>query len=105
MCVTGTPEGRAVAEGPPQPLSRSLPGGKNPVSVLMEYSQHSGNAIEFIMTGQAGPPHDTRYRLLPPASESVLSHSGFPKASALLASRLFASVDQVRRYFWSFGPH
>lgn len=65
-CGTGTPEGRAAAEGAPQPLSRSLPGGKNPVSVLMEYSQHSGNAIEFIMTGQAGPPHDTRYWLLLP---------------------------------------
>lgn len=65
VCGTGTTEGRAVAEGPPQPLSRSLPGGKNPVSVLMEYGQHSGNSIEFIMTGQAGPPHDTRYQLHP----------------------------------------
>lgn len=46
----------------PPPLSRSLPGGKNPVSVLMEYSQRSGNPIEFNMTGQAGPPHDPRYR-------------------------------------------
>lgn len=62
----GTTEGRAVAEGPPQLLSRSLPGGKNPVSVLMEYGQHSGNSIEFIMTGQAGPPHDTRYCPPPP---------------------------------------
>lgn len=51
-------------EGPRQPLARSLPGGKNPVSVLMEYSQRSGNPIEFIMTGQAGPPHDPRYWLL-----------------------------------------
>lgn len=50
----------------PTPLSRSLPGGKNPVSVLMEYSQRSGNPIEFIITGQAGPPHDPRYQP-PPA--------------------------------------
>lgn len=53
-------EGTEMA-GPRQPLSRSLPGGKNPVSVLMEYSQRSGNPIEFIITGQAGPPHDPRY--------------------------------------------
>lgn len=66
LCGPGAPEeGRTMAQGPPQPLSRSLPGGKNPVSVLMEYSQHSGNAIEFMMTGQAGPPHDTRYWLPP----------------------------------------
>ena len=51
-------------DGPRQLLSRSLPGGKNPVSVLMEYCQRSGNAIEFINTGQAGPPHDPRYGLL-----------------------------------------
>lgn len=50
----------------PPPLSRSLPGGKNPVSVLMEYSQRSGNPIEFIITGQAGPPHDPRYQPPPP---------------------------------------
>lgn len=50
-----------VVEGPPQALSRSLPGGKNPVSMLMEYSQRTGNPIEFINTGQEGPPHDPRY--------------------------------------------
>lgn len=60
ICGTGSVEGMGVAEGPRQPLSRSLPGGKNPVSVLMEYSQRSGNPIEFIITGQAGPPHDPR---------------------------------------------
>lgn len=64
ICGTGGVEGMVMAEGPRQPLSRSLPGGKNPVSVLMEYSQRSGNPIEFIITGQAGPPHDPRYWLL-----------------------------------------
>lgn len=53
-----------IAEGLRQPLSRSLPGGKNPVSVLMEYSQRSGNPIEFVIIGQAGPPHDPRCCLL-----------------------------------------
>lgn len=57
----GTVEVMGMPEGPRQPLSRSLPGGKNPVSVLMEYSQRSGNPIEFIITGQVGPPHDPRY--------------------------------------------
>lgn len=47
-------------EEPPKALARSLPGGKNPVSVLMEHSQRSGNAIEFINTGQEGPAHDPR---------------------------------------------
>jgi hypothetical protein len=31
------------------------------VSMLMEYSQRTGNPIEFINTGQEGPPHDPRY--------------------------------------------
>lgn len=65
-------------EGPRQPLSRSLPGGKNPVSVLMEYSQRSGNPIEFINTGQAGPPHDPRYwflHLYLNRSDAVFFHS------------------------------
>uniref|UniRef100_A0A672KXF3 Double-stranded RNA-specific adenosine deaminase-like n=1 Tax=Sinocyclocheilus grahami TaxID=75366 RepID=A0A672KXF3_SINGR len=48
------------SDTPPQALSRSLPGGKNPVSVLMEHSQRSGHAIQFIKTGQEGPPHDPR---------------------------------------------
>lgn len=59
--TTGGILGSGGLEGPHQPLSRSLPGGKNPVSVLMEYSQRSGKPIEFINTGQAGPPHDPRY--------------------------------------------
>lgn len=62
---SGQGEGTMGKEHPP-PLSRSLPGGKNPVSVLMEYSQRSGNPIEFLITGQAGPPHDPRYQPPPP---------------------------------------
>ncbi|XP_019734272.1 double-stranded RNA-specific adenosine deaminase isoform X1 [Hippocampus comes] len=61
----GTVEVMGMPEGPRQPLSRSLPGGKNPVSVLMEYSQRSGNPIEFIITGQVGPPHDPRSTVRP----------------------------------------
>lgn len=47
-------------EGPQKALARSLPGGKNPVSVLMEHCQRTGNQPEFINTGQEGPPHDPR---------------------------------------------
>uniref|UniRef100_H3DLT9 Adenosine deaminase RNA specific n=1 Tax=Tetraodon nigroviridis TaxID=99883 RepID=H3DLT9_TETNG len=93
MCVTGTPEGRAVAEGPPQPLSRSLPGGKNPVSVLMEYSQHSGNAIEFIMTGQAGPPHDTRFMYRVKVGENLFSEASAPSKKA---ARQLAAEEAVK---------
>lgn len=58
--ILGSSSVEGMVEEPRQPISRSLPGGKNPVSVLMEYGQRSGNPIEFIMTGQAGPPHDPR---------------------------------------------
>ena len=70
----GTVDGTGLVEGPRQPLSRSLPGGKNPVSVLMEFSQRTGSSIEFINTGQEGPPHDPRYG-------SLLSGPGFSPLS------------------------
>lgn len=74
-----------LREGPLQPLSRSLPGGKNPVSVLMEYSQRTGSPIDFIMTKQAGPPHDTRYQLFQPPLK--LSND-----VSLIAAALFVAV-------------
>uniref|UniRef100_A0A674N8L7 Adenosine deaminase RNA specific n=1 Tax=Takifugu rubripes TaxID=31033 RepID=A0A674N8L7_TAKRU len=86
-------EGRAVAEGPPQLLSRSLPGGKNPVSVLMEYGQHSGNPIEFIMTGQAGPPHDTRFMYRVKVGENLFSEASAPSKKA---ARQLAAEEAVK---------
>eukprot|EP00066_Takifugu_rubripes_P003590 XP_003966289.1 PREDICTED: double-stranded RNA-specific adenosine deaminase isoform X2 [Takifugu rubripes] len=88
-----TTEGRAVAEGPPQLLSRSLPGGKNPVSVLMEYGQHSGNPIEFIMTGQAGPPHDTRFMYRVKVGENLFSEASAPSKKA---ARQLAAEEAVK---------
>lgn len=91
--------GIGIGEGPRQPLSRSLPGGKNPVSVLMEYSQRSGNPIEFIITGQAGPPHDPRYQLLhlflklSSSSEGVLRHAACP--FVVVHFLLSEAVDQL----------
>ncbi|XP_070768105.1 double-stranded RNA-specific adenosine deaminase [Enoplosus armatus] len=82
ICGTGSVEGMGMTEGPRQPLSRSLPGGKNPVSVLMEYSQRSGNPIEFIITGQAGPPHDPRFMYRVKVGENLFSEASAPSKKA-----------------------
>nr|ARI70656.1 RNA-specific adenosine deaminase [Epinephelus malabaricus] len=89
----GTVEGMATAEGPRQPLSRSLPGGKNPVSVLMEYSQRSGNPIEFIITGQAGPPHDPRFMYRVKVGESLFAEASAPSKKA---ARQLAAEEAVK---------
>ncbi|NXA10288.1 DSRAD deaminase, partial [Sapayoa aenigma] len=39
----------------------SLPPGKHPISILMEYGQKSGNTVEFQLLSQEGPPHDPRF--------------------------------------------
>ncbi|XP_030639451.1 double-stranded RNA-specific adenosine deaminase [Chanos chanos] len=80
-----------AGEGPP--LSRSLPGGKNPVSVLMEHSQRSGHSIEFINTGQEGPPHDPRFKFRVKVGDSL-----FPEASApsKKAARQLAAEEAVK---------
>ncbi|KAM6995706.1 double-stranded RNA-specific adenosine deaminase [Tautogolabrus adspersus] len=90
---SGSSSEEAMTEGPRQPLSRSLPGGKNPVSVLMEYSQRSGNPIEFIITRQAGPPHDPRFMYRVKVGESL-----FPEASApsKKAARQLAAEEAVK---------
>ncbi|KAI3361058.1 hypothetical protein L3Q82_013260 [Scortum barcoo] len=93
ICGTGSVEGMGVAEGPRQPLSRSLPGGKNPVSVLMEYSQRSGNPIEFIITGQAGPPHDPRFMYRVKVGESLFSEASAPSKKA---ARQLAAEEAVK---------
>ncbi|XP_066464878.1 double-stranded RNA-specific adenosine deaminase [Eleutherodactylus coqui] len=36
-------------------------GGKNPISILMEHSQKSGNMCEFQLVCQEGPPHDPKF--------------------------------------------
>ncbi|CAK6973565.1 double-stranded RNA-specific adenosine deaminase [Scomber scombrus] len=90
---TGSVEGMGMAEGPRQPLSRSLPGGKNPVSVLMEYSQRSGNPIEFIITGQAGPPHDPRFMYRVKVGESLFAEASAPSKKA---ARQLAAEEAVK---------
>uniref|UniRef100_A0A665VUH6 Adenosine deaminase RNA specific n=1 Tax=Echeneis naucrates TaxID=173247 RepID=A0A665VUH6_ECHNA len=80
-------------EGPRPPLSRSLPGGKNPVSVLMEYSQRSGNPIEFIITGQAGPPHDPRFMYKVKVGESFFAEASAPSKKA---ARQLAAEEAVK---------
>ncbi|KAK2844617.1 hypothetical protein Q5P01_011276 [Channa striata] len=78
---------------PRQPLSRSLPGGKNPVSVLMEYSQRSGNPIEFIITGQAGPPHDPRFMYRVKVGENLFAEASAPSKKA---ARQLAAEEAVK---------
>ncbi|XP_054903819.1 double-stranded RNA-specific adenosine deaminase [Poeciliopsis prolifica] len=80
-------------EGPRQPLSRSLPGGKNPVSVLMEYSQRSGNSIEFINTGQAGPPHDPRFMFRVKVGDMTFAEASAPSKKA---ARQLAAEEAVK---------
>ncbi|XP_026140866.1 double-stranded RNA-specific adenosine deaminase [Carassius auratus] len=67
---------------PPQALARSLPGGKNPVSVLMEHSQRSGHAIQFIKTGQEGPPHDPRFMFRVKVGERLFQEASAPSKKA-----------------------
>ncbi|XP_034730895.1 double-stranded RNA-specific adenosine deaminase [Etheostoma cragini] len=86
-------EGMGTVEGPRQPLSRSLPGGKNPVSVLMEYSQRSSNPIEFIITGQAGPPHDPRFIYRVKVGESLFAEASAPSKKA---ARQLAAEEAVK---------
>ncbi|XP_075139424.1 double-stranded RNA-specific adenosine deaminase [Leptodactylus fuscus] len=50
-----TPED--VKSAPAAPLI----GGKNPISILMEHSQKSGNMCEFQLVCQEGPPHDPKF--------------------------------------------
>uniref|UniRef100_A0AAR2JB82 Adenosine deaminase RNA specific n=1 Tax=Pygocentrus nattereri TaxID=42514 RepID=A0AAR2JB82_PYGNA len=90
LCVVVVKES---LEGPPKALARSLPGGKNPVSVLMEHSQRSGNAIEFINTGQEGPPHDPRFMFRVKVGDNL-----FPEASApsKKAARQLAAEEAVK---------
>ncbi|XP_056299950.1 double-stranded RNA-specific adenosine deaminase [Pseudoliparis swirei] len=90
---TSSEEGMGTVEGPCQPLSRSLPGGKNPVSVLMEYSQRSGNPIEFVVTGQAGPPHDPRFMYRVKVGESLFTEASAPSKKA---ARQLAAEEAVK---------
>uniref|UniRef100_A0A7N6ABL9 Adenosine deaminase RNA specific n=1 Tax=Anabas testudineus TaxID=64144 RepID=A0A7N6ABL9_ANATE len=94
-------EGTEMA-GPRQPLSRSLPGGKNPVSVLMEYSQRSGNPIEFIITGQAGPPHDPRFMYRVKVGENLFTEASAPSKKA---ARQLAAEEAVKELMSHCSAH
>ncbi|KAJ8354825.1 hypothetical protein SKAU_G00223920 [Synaphobranchus kaupii] len=82
-----------ATEDPPRALSRSLPGGKNPVSLLMEYSQRSGHAIQFISTGQEGPPHDPRFTFRAKVGDSLFPEAFAPSKKA---ARQLAAEEAVK---------
>nr|XP_033780664.1 double-stranded RNA-specific adenosine deaminase isoform X2 [Geotrypetes seraphini] len=42
-------------------VQQMLSSGKNPISILMEHSQKSGNACEFQLLSQEGPAHDPKF--------------------------------------------
>ncbi|KAM8921523.1 double-stranded RNA-specific adenosine deaminase [Pelodytes ibericus] len=55
---TETVETQEEVKQPPPPSTHS---GKNPISVLMEHGQKSGNMCEFMLVSQEGPPHDPKF--------------------------------------------
>ncbi|XP_068108379.1 double-stranded RNA-specific adenosine deaminase isoform X1 [Hyperolius riggenbachi] len=55
--IQETPE-EVQQKAAPQP---TLIGGKNPISILMEHGQKSGNMCEFQLLNQEGPPHDPKF--------------------------------------------
>ncbi|XP_072138209.1 double-stranded RNA-specific adenosine deaminase [Mobula birostris] len=70
----------ALNEAKNEPCTASqpmLPAGKNPVCMLMEYAQKSGNACEFQLVSQSGPPHDPRFTIM-----VKLGNETFPAATA-----------------------
>ncbi|CAL8290635.1 unnamed protein product [Merluccius merluccius] len=91
--VPDTTDGTELVESPRQPLSRSLPGGKNPVSVLMEFSQRTGSSIEFIITGQEGPPHDPRFMYRVKVGDSLCAEASAPSKKA---ARQLAAEEAVK---------
>ncbi|KAM4690857.1 double-stranded RNA-specific adenosine deaminase [Rhinophrynus dorsalis] len=46
------------------PAQQPLTAGKNPISILMEHGQKSGNMCEFQLVSQEGPPHDPKFTYL-----------------------------------------
>ncbi|XP_055521149.1 double-stranded RNA-specific adenosine deaminase isoform X2 [Leucoraja erinacea] len=67
-----------VGSEPPISVAQPmLPAGKNPVCMLMEYAQKSGNACEFQLVSQSGPPHDPRFTIM-----VKLGNETFPAATA-----------------------
>lgn len=85
------PDTAGALETPP--LSRSLPGGKNPVSILMEFSQRTGSPIEFISTGQEGPPHDPRFMFRVKIGETLCAEASAPSKKA---ARQLAAEEAVK---------
>uniref|UniRef100_A0A8C5WH49 Adenosine deaminase RNA specific n=1 Tax=Leptobrachium leishanense TaxID=445787 RepID=A0A8C5WH49_9ANUR len=60
----GGTEAEFVAENVGRQEEQHVPltfGGKNPISLLMEHSQKSGNVCEFLMVTQQGPSHDPKF--------------------------------------------
>ncbi|XP_030042269.1 double-stranded RNA-specific adenosine deaminase isoform X3 [Microcaecilia unicolor] len=67
--------------------------GKNPISVLMEHSQKSGNVCEFQLLSQEGPPHDPKFTYC-----AKIGNQTFPTvvANSKKLAKLMAAEAAVR---------
>ncbi|NXU53500.1 DSRAD deaminase, partial [Turnix velox] len=90
-------------EPSPAPAQLNLLPGKNPISVLMEYGQKSGNTIEFQLLSQDGPPHDPRFSYCVKMGDQIFpavvgnSKKGAKQMAAEVAVKILSgdSVPQV----------
>ncbi|KAG8431686.1 hypothetical protein GDO86_020465 [Hymenochirus boettgeri] len=59
VLVESSQNTEVLEEKAPAPPSYTC--SKNPISVLMEHGQKSGNMCEFVLVSQEGPPHDPKF--------------------------------------------
>ncbi|NWJ02503.1 DSRAD deaminase, partial [Crypturellus undulatus] len=89
-------------ESPSAPAQLNLLPGKNPVSIIMEYGQKSGNTIEFQMLSQEGPPHDPKFSFCVKMGDQV-----FPAVvgNSKKGAKQMAAEVAVKILSGESGPH
>ncbi|NXD18488.1 DSRAD deaminase, partial [Nothocercus nigrocapillus] len=89
-------------ESPSAPAQLNLLPGKNPVSVIMEYGQKSGNAIEFQLLSQEGPPHDPKFSFCVKMGDQI-----FPAVvgNSKKGAKQMAAEVAVKILSGESGPH
>ncbi|XP_062454053.1 double-stranded RNA-specific adenosine deaminase [Rhea pennata] len=89
-------------ELPSVPAHLHLLPGKNPVSILMEYGQKSGNTIEFQLLSQEGPPHDPKFSFCVKMGDQI-----FPAVvgNSKKGAKQMAAEVAVKILSGESGPH
>ncbi|NWI17793.1 DSRAD deaminase, partial [Crypturellus soui] len=89
-------------ESPSAPAQLNLLPGKNPVSIIMEYGQKSGNTVEFQMLSQEGPPHDPKFSFCVKMGDQV-----FPAVvgNSKKGAKQMAAEVAVKMLSGESGPH